>query len=213
MVYILIHNNQVVNGPRAWSYRSFMTTLTDDLGIQTSLPYEKTDEEILVIDENTKIMPATLDWLQFNPKIEYLDGPFWDFSGPKAVGTYQKSTYPVEAVKGALKQTVAANRWVAENNSVKVTVQGVEVTVDSSRDGRAVFNQQYLVMGNADQVLWKFPEEWITLSKSDIHLIIAAILQSVQQKFQWELDKCAEIDSCTTIEQLDQVNLYFEAAE
>lgn len=213
MVYILIHNNQVVNGPRAWSYRSFQTTLNDELGIQTTLPYEKNDDEVIVIDENTKIMTAVLDWVPFNPKIEYLDGPFWDFSGSKAVGTYQKSTYPVEAVKGALKQTVANNRWVAESNSIKVVVQGAEVTVDASREGRAVFNQQYAVIGEAEEVLWKFPEQWITLSKNDIHLIITTINQSVQQKFQWELDKCTEIDQCTTIEQLDQVNLYFQAAE
>ena len=53
--YVLVNNNQVINGPRAWNYRSFESTLEEDLEIIIKLPMSKTDEEIIVIDENTKI--------------------------------------------------------------------------------------------------------------------------------------------------------------
>lgn len=207
MVYILVHKNQVVNGPRLWSYYSFQSTLADELRIEASLPVQKDDDTVFVVDENTKIMPAQLNWIQHNPKIEYLDGPFWDFSNDIAIGQYEKKTYSVDTVKIKLKQTVAENRWNSENSKIAVVVQGAEVTVSIARNDRAVFDQQYMSMADDDVVLWKFPEQWVTLSKTDVQLIATTIRDKVQEKFLWEMNKCAEIDQCTSVEQLDQVEL------
>ena len=205
--YVLVHNGYVINGPRAWNYRSFESSLEEDCEIELKLPMSKSDEEIITIDENTKIYASELVYPSYNAKIEYPHGPFWDFSTGKAIGTFQVLPTPIDNIKSTLKQVVAENRWKKEIAGVKVTVQGTEVTVDTARQSRDIFVQKYLLMDSADTVQWKFPEGWLTLTRSDLGTVVTAGANHVQDQFVWEVDKNTEIDACTTAVELDAVDL------
>ena len=205
--YVLENNNYVINGPRAWNYRSFESTLEEDLEIEFKLPLTKTDETIITIDENTHIYPSRYDYPDYNPKIQYIHGPFWDFSTGIAVGTFQVLPIAPEFIKNTLKEKVAANRYRKEISGTKVTIQDTEVTVDTGRDSRNIFVQKYMLMSDTDTVQWKFPEGWKTLTKAELGLVVSAGAAYIQEQFDWEVTKGIEIDSKETAEELDLVDV------
>lgn len=206
-IYVLTQNGFVVNGPRQWNYNSFKNTLTDELGIDFDLPRTKEDDQMIDINETTKIYAAELTDSVFDPRTHFQHGPFWEFTH-KAYGTYQVLEQPVEAVRNVLKSNVTNNRWRKEVAGVKTTVQGLEVTVDTNRGDRDVFVQQFLLMGDTDTVKWKFPEGWLILSKSDLGQIVFAGVTHVQNQFVWEAAKLAELDACVTNSELLEVDVW-----
>lgn len=205
--YVLVHNNQVLNGPRNWNYRSFESTLEDDLDLKVKLPMKKEDDSIFVIDSNTKIYPAELVYQEYNAKIEHLHGPFWDFSTGKAIGTFEIVPNEILGVKNVLKAKVSENRWKKEVAGIKVTIQNKEVSVDTSREGRNIFVQKLLLMSDTETVQWKFPEGWVILTKADLSQLVTAGVSYIQQQFDWEALKIQEIDACETLDELDKVEL------
>lgn len=205
--YVLENNNYVLNGPRTWNYHSFESTLEEDLEIEYKLPMSKTDEEIITIDENTHIYPARYVYPSYNEKIEYLHGPFWDFSTGTAIGTFEILPIAIEHIKSNLKQKVAANRYNKENAGTKITIQDTEVSIDTSRDNRNIFVQKYLLMSDTDTVQWKFPEGWKTLTKEQLGLVVSRGAAYIQEQFDWEVAKGIEIDSKETAEELDLVDV------
>ena len=205
--YVLVNNNQVINGPRAWNYRSFESTLEEDLEIIIKLPMSKTDEEIIVIDENTKIYASELVYQNFNNKIEHLHGPFWDFTSGKAIGTFQIVENSIVSIKNTLKALVAENRWRKEIAGTTATIQNMEVIVNTTRDGRDIFFQKYMLMGENDTVQWKFSKSWLTLTKLDIGIAVTAGATYIQSQFEWETTKISEIDACVTAQELDLIDL------
>lgn len=205
--YVLVHNNFVINGPREWNYRSFESSLEEDCEIQFKLPMSKKDEEIIEIDENTKIYAAELVYPSYNPKIEYPHGPFWDFSTGKAIGTFQVLKTPVDLIKSALKEKVAEIRWRKEILGTQTTIQSIDVLLNTERVKRDVYAQKYLLMADDETVQWKFPQQWLTVTKQEMKQIVDCIDSHVQNVFAWEVNKIAAIDSCTTAKQLDAINL------
>lgn len=207
MQYVLVNNGYVINGPRAWNYRSFQSTLEEELEINIALPFQKYDNEPILINDTTKILPATLVYPEYNVKIEYLDGPYWTYENDFATGTFEVKEQPVEYVKQSLINKVASNRYIKECAGTKVTVQDTEVSVDTSREGRAIFVQAYSLMQDTDTIKWKFPESWLTLTKAELGQVVTAGVNHVQESFNWESDKTDEINNCTTLQELDEIDV------
>jgi hypothetical protein len=205
--YVLVHNGFVINGPRAWNYRSFESSLQEDCEIEYKLPMSKTDEEIIEIDENTKIYAAELVYPNYNAKIEYPHGPFWDFSTGKAIGTFQVLPTPIELIKNTLKAKVAEIRWRKEIAGLITNVQDNDVFVDTAREVRDVFLQKYILMNENETVQWKFNSGWVTLTRTEVNTIATAVANHIQSQFDWEIAKHAEIDACSTAEELDAIVL------
>ena len=49
---------------------------------------------------------------------------------------------------------------------------------------------------------WKFPEEWVELTKVNLKTINDSINSYVEQQFVWEKIKHNEIDNCQSIDEL-----------
>jgi len=203
-MYVLVHKQRVIVGPMAWNRAMFSGAL-NKLNITTVLPRKDPTDLPIVFDADTKLCSAVLEYPEHNPKIEYLHGPFWNFDEPTAVGTFQILETPIEFIKGNLKATVATERYNREIAGTTATIQNMAVTVDTNRGSRDIFVQQYLLMSENDVVNWKFPEAWLTLTKSDLGIAVAAGVAHVQAQFNWELEKNEEIDACTTAAELDAV--------
>ncbi|CAB4124387.1 hypothetical protein UFOVP49_225 [uncultured Caudovirales phage] len=205
MQYVLIQNDIVINGPRGWNYRSFESSLLDDLEITYKLPTSKTDDVAIDIAAGIRILPVSMVETPYNPKVEFLHGPFWDFSNNVAVGSWEIHPNDIGGVKANLIQQAAAVRYNKEIAGVKVTIQNQEVTVDTSRDGRNIFVLKYMIMQDADTVNWKFPEGWLTLTKAELGAAVIGGAGYIQTQFLWEETKVSEIIACTTLQELDAV--------
>lgn len=209
MQYVLINDGYVLNGPREWNYRSFESTLSDDLDIPVNLPMQKNDNEPIVINATTRIIASTMVYPDYNPKIEYLDGPYWTFNEDMsfATGTFQVKDQPIEYVKQTLIGRVAANRYIKESAGTTTVIQDKTVSIDTSREGRAIFVQAYTLMADDATINWKFPEAWLTLTKPELGQVVAVGATHVQQSFNWEESKTVEINNCTTLEELNNIDV------
>lgn len=205
--YVIVSDGRVIAGPRPWAKYFFEAILRDDLEIEYTLPSTKSDRVPIEIANGVRVLAADIIEQNYNSKIEYLHGPFWNFDNDVATGTFEIQQNDLEAIKNALKARVAQNRWHKETRGIKVTVQNTEVTIDTNRGTRDIFVQKYMLMEEGTTVRWKFPECWLDLTKSDLGAIVAAGAQHVESQFQWESDTCSDIDACTTAQELDAVDL------
>ena len=204
-MYVLVQNNVVLNGPRAWSFRSFENTLLEECGIEYKLPVSYNQTESITIAEGVAIYSVEIVQQPFNVKTEYAHGPFWDFETGIAVGTYQVVQHPIESVRSNLKDIVASNRWKRETLGFTTTIQDTEVFVSTSRDTRNQF--ALLAAQQVTDVDFKFGDVWLKLTSSDISQIASEIHTFVQQQFVWEREKIVEIDLCGTLPELDAIDL------
>jgi hypothetical protein len=211
MLYIITNNNQLILGPMSWNRALFESTLEEDLSLRVRLPQTKTDSLPITIDSQTRIL--AVDYLPnptYNPKIQGLNGPFFDYATDptKAIARYEVMNYPVEAVQNMLKDVVARNRYLAEVSGIKVTIQGNELNINTARGARDIYAQALVVGSNGDR--WKFSNDvWLTLSTAEVQTIAQAIKAHVQSVFNWEDQKVAEINSKTTLQDLDAIDLAY----
>lgn len=203
-MYVLIHKDRVIVGPMAWNRAMFDGAL-NKLKITHTLPRAAPSDLPLIIDDDTRLAESVYEYPEHNAKITYLNGPFWNFDAPVAVGTFVVEPIAVEFIKGNLKQEVAAERYRREELGTTHELQGVSVTLDTSRSGRDIFAQTYLLMADGDVKSWKFPQGWFTITKSELGSIVATGVSYIQSCFDWERAKSEEIDACETAAQLDAV--------
>ena len=203
MQYILTENKQVVLGPMNWKQR-FIQSELDDLEVEyTVAPIE---QGYIKIDDQYELFPLTgIDVPTYDPTYEQLVGPFYTFTDNAATSSYTKQDLPIDTAKSTLKALAASERYKKEISGTKVTVQGVEVTVDTDRMARNVFVQQYTLMGATDTTHWKFPEAWLTVSKTDLADIVTASTAYIQTQFDWEKEINDQITAATTTDQLKAI--------
>lgn len=207
-MFVLVNKGRVIVGPMDWNRALFEGSL-NRLGITHMLPRSAPEPSELpwVIDENTTIYSMEFNYPEHNRKIHYLEGPYWTYENNKAIAGYLVKDQPVESVQHALKQLAAEQRWKMEVAGTKTTVQNIEVTVDTNRDARNIFVQQYLLMDDAATVRWKFPEAWITLTKAELGQVVLAGATHIQNAFTWESSKVEEINAATTLLLLDAIDI------
>lgn len=203
-MFALVHKQRVLLGPINWNRALFDANLTK-LGITYGLPRVAPAQLPLTIDQNTVIYAVEQTYPEYNSKIHYLEGPYWAFDTGKAVASYIVRDQPVDAVKNNLKTQAASARWEKEIAGAKTTIQNIEVSIDTARGARDIFVQKYLLMTDQETVAWKFPEGWLTLTKTELGQAVQAGAAHVQQAFVWEEAKSQEITACTTLAELDAV--------
>jgi len=203
-MYVLIHKNRVIVGPMAWNRAMFDGAL-GKLGIVHTLPRAAPAELPLIIDADTRLAESIYEYPVYNTLTEYLHGPFWNFDAPVAVGTFQIMPIQIEFIKGTLRGQAAEERYRREQAGTTYELQGQTVTLDTSRGGRDIFAQAYLLMADSDVKNWKFPEGWFTITRSELGGVVQAGSTYIQSCFDWERAKVEEIDACETAEQLSAV--------
>jgi len=204
-MFVIVYENQVVLGPMRWNQFRFENFLAEEYEITTTLSSSNIDQ-VVIVDDNCKIMPVQgTDNPEFNPTIEMLHGPFWEFTDTVAISSYQVEPLPVDAVKNMLKERASIERYKREISGTTVTIQDTQVSLATDRDSRNIFNTTYLLA--TDPVNWKFPEGWLTVTKEELGSAVTAINSYVQQQFTWESNKVSEIEAATTLEQLASIEI------
>ena len=205
-MYAVIYDNKVVVGPMNWNRGMFQGAL-ERKGIQYPLSRTAPNNLPLPIDEHAKIMRVEEIRPQMNPLVEFYYGPLWDITEEAAIANYEVHDSPIESMRYNLKQLAAQARYSKEVLGTTVTIQDKTVTIDTNRGARDIFVQKYLLMTESFTVNWKFPETWLTLTKSDLGLCVTAANQYIQQCFDWELNISEQIDQAQNKQELLAVTI------
>ena len=200
-MYAVIYDNRVQVVQTDWNRAMFQGAL-EKKGIKQLLPRVAPETLPMIIDEHAKIMLVEEVRPEVSPLVEYYYGPLWEITETKAIANYEVHDTPIESARYNLKQLTAGERYKKEIMGTTVTIQGNQVTIDTNRGARDIFVQKYLLMAENDTVNWKFPEMWLTLTKTDLGLCVAAGAQYIQGCFDWELNIAAQIDQAETKQQL-----------
>lgn len=206
-MYVLVHKERVLVGPRDWNRPMFEGAL-ERLKIQALLPRRDPVELPFILDEDTYITNAAVVIPPHNEKIETYVGPYWNFENKSlAVGTYAIQERPLGSIKEILINQAAAERYRREVSGAKMTIQGLEVSLDTTREGRNIFLQKYSLMGDTDTVNWKFPEGWLNLTKQELGAVVATGAAHIQTAFDWEKAKVEEIQAASNAATLDAITI------
>lgn len=186
MKYILVQNKTtVLIGPRFWQHRFFQSEL-DELEVNYKLsPVESGYINIGL--GGLEIFPIIGSSAPaYDSMYETLAGPFYTYNNNEATETYTKQDLPLRDMKKNLQKLVTEQRYFKEIAGTTTTAQSTTVTIDTSRDGRNIFIQKLMLMGDSETVQWKFPETWLTLTKADLLAVVTAGATYIQNQFTWE---------------------------
>lgn len=201
-MYAVIHKNKVIIGPKEWN-RAFYTFRLKKLGVNPStMPRTAPESLPYIIDDDTKVVPATIIHDDVTPMVQHHRGPVWTIQEDSAIAHYQAVDNSIEASRNNFREQAADERYKKEVSGTKVVIQDIEVSIDTSRDGRNIFLQKYSLIGDEDTVNWKFPEGWLTISKAELGVIVMAGAAHIQSAFDWEKSINEQIDAAETAEEL-----------
>lgn len=204
MFYLITKNSQILLGPVAWNpgYFSNMLKLRD---IVADFPLIEPNG---YLETNGLQIYPVMEMLEpaHNSLYEELAGPYWEFKSNSVSGFYKVRTRPIHTTKRALYEKVASVRYTKEVQGVKVTVAGIDVTCDTSREGKLPFITAYMTT-STDTISWKFPEAILDITRTDLENIVTAISQHVQTQFNWEKTILEQIDAATTVEELRSISM------
>lgn len=198
-MFVIVYNNQVILGPMPWRKFFFENIIEEDCEVQVTLP-QKNDVPYTVNSEIV-ILPARYTHEEHNPITQKHNGPFWTITETEAVGNFVTLDKDVDHVKSELKQLVADKRWQKEVSGIKVTINDIEYSVDTSREGRKIYIEQLQM--NSSSYDWKFNEGYVTLSLVDLQNIVQSINEHVQNCFAEERNRINLIDSKTSLDDLE----------
>lgn len=201
-MFVIVHNDQVILGPMPWRKLFFENIILEDCEVEVTLPQK--NDEVYVVDETISILPARYTYDDINPVTQKHNGPFWTIGETEAVGHFVTIDKDVHHVQSELKQLVADKRWSKEVSGIKVTLNGTEYSVDTSREGRKVYTEQLQM--NATSYDWKFNEGYVTLSATDLQSIVTAINQHTQDCFAEERARITDIESKSTLADLEALH-------
>ena len=208
-MYVITHHNKIILGPVEWNASYFAAVLQNDLDLDSRpkiLPSDVFKVPFHILPD-VYVRRAVIENPEYNPKIQKFGGISWTFDENNAYANYTIVDKDIDEVKGELKNIVSSKRWDREHVGTSLDIQGISVGVTTSRDQRRVFADKLIAMQDGDVCSWKFEDAWISLTKTDVIDIVRAIDRAVQEAFDWEINKIHQIHSCTSLTELDQLNL------
>lgn len=203
----LIHNNKIKVGPRNWSRPFFQQYITDN-NLSGELPYGEPKDSIITPEWSILKITETIT-PSVNSPFEQLSGPYWTINANDITGYYDVAPVAIDSVKNTLKASVTNNRYQVEIGGCDHTfVDGQVVGIYTNREDRSVYVEALFVLPDTGTITFKFKNgNWRTLTKLELSDIVATGAAHVSSVFDWEKTKHEEIDACTTIAELQAVEL------
>jgi hypothetical protein len=127
------------------------------------------------------------------------------------VVTEGKEDMPLSVAKGALRERVAAKRWLIEISGFSFTpTGGSAVTILTDRDSQSKFAGLFNLAGLAADdftVAWKHSTGFVVLSKSDAIRMTVEAGQHIQGAFGREATLSASIENASTLTALSAIDI------
>lgn len=210
-MYALIHNNQLIIGPMRFNVRYFNEEL-EDLEINYNLTSTSVSQIPLHIDELTHIVPVREEVPEHDPRFSKILPFSWEIiKDENNIPIELLLTYPIadktlEEVKSEVKKLVKPERQRRENSIINLVLNDIEISVFTNRESRLEYVSK-LISSNGPHNFKFANDVWALIEKTDLEYIINQIDSYVQQQYDWELNKIIEIDSCTSIEEVYNVEV------
>ncbi len=221
LLYVLVHNNEVVYGPAHWHSSNFNSEL-NKLNLEITLPPDNIAfKEVCpgstpyIIDNNTKIFKATLTNERYNETDKFIkpNNIVWDLSSGVAVGTYTPIAQELNIAKEYVRNEVTFNKEKAEIDGLEVEFHDGNIAdMFSGPQARQILMMKYLTMSDdpdANSHIKCRDNTWLLLNKQDILTALIALNSYHESIARWEQDKYFEIDNCFSIDQLRNINTTF----
>lgn len=210
-MYAVVYKNRVIVGPMDWNRGIFQGSLEKE-GIKNTIPRVPPEQLPYIVTEDAKVMSVIENRPTINPMVEYYYGPLWEITETNAVANYEIHDSPLDGAKVNFRNQAADERYKKEISGTKVTLNGIKVSLNTDRASRDQFVQKLVAIGQ-NTINWKFPEAWLTLSKTDLETIVETIDNHVQTAFDWEFSKNQEIDAATTKQELVAIQIFETSQE
>lgn len=207
MSFAIVHKNKVIIGPMDWKQKYFTDVLKIRHKVESNIPAVVPVTLPYIIDEDTYINRVIENKPEIDFMTEYHYGPLWNITSDAVIANYEVKDIEISDARNNFRVIAANERYKKEVSGLKITIQDTGVSIDTSRDGRRIFTERYIVMSDNEIINWKFPEAWLELSKTDIRDIIISITSYVQSVFDWEKSINIAIDSAQTKEQLKDISM------
>lgn len=203
-MYALINDQQLLLGPIAFNYRMINSVLEEELELDYRVTSQDYQNVPIQITDSVKIIPASNDVPQYDPRLQYLTGPVHEITDTEVIFHYDVVDKSLQQIKDEYKALVAPERWNKENTTIQVTINDQQVSVSTDRENRlSLVSKMLSGDGPYD---FKFQDGiWLNITKTDIQNILTEIDKVVQAAFDWEVSKLSEIDACTTGEEVYSV--------
>jgi hypothetical protein len=193
-MYVLLDNSQIKVGPRQYAY-SFFQDYLNNKSIDFSLPFDYTQQDTIVINDEIKIVKVQEPTIpSYNPLIEQLAGPYYDLTVEPITGYFNIEPRHLDAIKNELISLVAAKRYEKEMVGFEMTLQNNVVKINTTKEERATWHQMLSVIGDGS-IKFKFSSTlWMDLTLIDIQSVVSEIVQYVQDCFIWEANIISQIE-------------------
>lgn len=210
-MYALVNGQQLILGPIAFNYRMINDEL-EELEVDFRVTSNDHQSIPLSITEDIKILPARYANPEHDPRFEFLSNITHEITETEVIFRHDKVTKELQQIKDEYKAAVKPVRKNKENTTITVTVKDTEITISTSRESRLELMSKLL--GNEGPYNFKFDNGvWLEITKADLEYVISQIDAKVQEAFDWELAKLAEIDACEDGEAVYAVEITLPLAQ
>jgi|694.fasta_scaffold89180_3 hypothetical protein len=207
MAYTLLKNENIITGPRDWHQAYFEHFVSEELHQQVTI--EHPPSEPLIFNESLKLVPTQIvNPTELNTIFDQIAGPrFYYDESNNHIAEFYAQEFPIESIKVNLKSLLANLRWVKETTPITRDINGKMLTLYTDRETRVMYSQALLLTNDDYSAEWKFPEGFFVINKTDLQLIVNSIMAHIQNCFNWESTKTAEIDAIQTTVELREYDL------
>lgn len=207
-MFALINDKELLLGPIQFNYRLINSVLEEDLeSVYRVSPSDYINVPI-IFDEKIKILRVVEDKPEYNPKYENLTFYRYEILDNEVVFYYEKKQIDLNIIKTQYKDIISNDRWKKENyGNIIFILNDEEIEISTSRENRiSLLNK--LATGSSSYK-FKFSSGWFEITSENLREILTKIDEKVQQDFDWEFEKIQQIDSCSSIDELNQID-YFD---
>jgi len=210
-MYALVNGQELRLGPIAFNYRMINDEL-EELEVDFRVKSSDYQSVPISVTDDIKILPARYDNPEYDPRFEGLSNVSHEITETEVIFRHDKGFKSLQQIKDEYKAAVKPERQRKENTTISLTVKDTEITVSTSRESRIELMSKLL--GNEGPYNFKFDSGvWLEITKADLEYVISQIDAKVQEAFDWELAKLAEIDACATGEEVYAVEITPPPAE
>jgi len=194
-MYSLINGQELLLGPIAFNYRMINSVLEEDLEVDFRVTSQDYLNVPIVFTEDIKILPARNEIPEYDSRFQSISQTSHTITDNEVVFSYSVIGKTLDQIKAEYKVAVKPERQRRENTNVEVVINGSTITLSTSRENRLALTAKYVASSASHN--FKFDNEtWLEITTEDLQTIIQAIDVKVQEAFDWELAKLAEIDAC-----------------
>lgn len=203
-MYALVYQNQVILTQGNWNPIMFNNVLNEECDVHKRVFVADEANVPLVFNEDTKIVRFFDIKPNYNGRTEWLDGPVYEITENHVVASYVVKPLDISIAKGNLKQQLPSLRYNKEIQCIKVIAQDKSVVLKTDRETRSILAANALAVGDS-YVNWKFENEWLQLTKTDLISLLEQLNFQTQEAYDWEYSKTLEIDNCKTLDDVNKI--------